>query len=576
MRARLAVATALQSPLFWILALAFALRVVGIGWGLPASDGWDNDGIAPRDFLAGLVQTFTPGRFFTYPPVHLLVLVVLTSPVTIIALANAHSLAPTDVIHEIIKVPYMTVIAYAARSVTVCLSIGIVYAIAKMAEEIRGPRAGWCVAAVCTVNAPFTYYAKTSNLDVPYLFWSCLALLALVRAIARREPRRLRAMALWAALALGTKDQAYAVFAVCVPASCALWFLVDPWTRANARCILREFGFAAMVLAGVVPVVDAIVFNPTGFRARLAFLVGPASQDFVNYTNDWTGRVLVIRDSVAIFDRFYPWAFAGFLLFGVGLVARRAGQTEKAKLAATLVPAMGALSFTVAFNWVARRTELRFLLPQTLLVAVYAGIAVETLIFELRATVARRVARGAVGIAFAAAMFGCANVDANLMLDPRYDCEAWLGAHVAAGDTIEVYGLNVYLPRFPRGANVTRVGPDPIDRRNPLPGVVEVEDAYGRANERRAHYLIVSDGWVWRYRLAPDPSDNPLEPGRAYAPTHWANAADRDAVAYFRSLFVGTRGYRVAHTSFLSSRLWSPIDYHASTSRTVWIFERQD
>jgi len=576
MRARRAVATALESPLTWVLALAFAFRVVGVGWGLPASDGWDNDGVAPRDFLAGLVQTFVPGKFFTYPPLHLLVLGILTLPVTVIALVRAPSLTPTDVIHEIIKVPYMTVIAYAARATTIVLSLAVVYAIAKIAEELRGPRAGWCAAAVCAVNAPLTYYAKTSNLDVPYLFWSSLAMLALVRAVARREPRRLRTMAVCAGLALGTKDQAYALFIGCVPASCALWFLLDPWARAQARRILRELGVAGLTVAGVVLVVDGVLFNPTGFRARVAFLIGPASQNFVNYTNDWAGRALIIRDSVALFDRFYPWAFAVFVLLGGVLVTTRGHRTQEAKFVAGSIPALGALSFTVAFNCVARRTELRFLLPQALLLAVYAGIAIEALVFEVRATFARRVAQGAVGLAFAVAAFGCANVDANLLLDPRYACEAWLQANVATGDTLEVYGLNVYLPRLPGRARITRVGPDPVDRRSPLPGVLEVEDAYGRAQARRPHYLVVSDGWVWRYRWAPDPNDDRLEPGRARAPTHLEDAADRDAVAFFRGLFAGARGYRLAHTSSLGSRLWSPIDYHASTSRTIWVFERQD
>src|SRR5215468_3665759 len=75
----------LGSPLAWILAALLVLRIVGIGWGLPASDGWDNDGIAPRDFLAGLVETVLPGHYYTYPPVHLALLACVTAPVTLVA-----------------------------------------------------------------------------------------------------------------------------------------------------------------------------------------------------------------------------------------------------------------------------------------------------------------------------------------------------------------------------------------------------------------------------------------------------------------------------------------------------------
>src|SRR3984957_6798396 len=115
----------LKSPLPALLACVFVLHVVGIGWGLPASDGWDNDGIAPRDFLSGLVETFTPGHYFTYPPVHLALLGVLTLPVSLVALARAPSHDPRAVIHEFVKVPYMTTFAIVARLVSVVMSVAI-------------------------------------------------------------------------------------------------------------------------------------------------------------------------------------------------------------------------------------------------------------------------------------------------------------------------------------------------------------------------------------------------------------------------------------------------------------------
>ena len=47
-----------RSPLGKILAAAAVLRLAGLFWGLPASDGWDDDGVAPRDFLVGVLETF--------------------------------------------------------------------------------------------------------------------------------------------------------------------------------------------------------------------------------------------------------------------------------------------------------------------------------------------------------------------------------------------------------------------------------------------------------------------------------------------------------------------------------------
>jgi hypothetical protein len=560
-----------RSPLVGILALLFVVRVVGIGWGLPASDGWDNDGVAPRDFLAGLVETVMPGHFYTYPPVHLALLACVTAPVTIVALARSQSLAATDVIHEIVKVPYMTVIAYAARFLSLLMSLGIVWAVAKITEELRGRRAGLCAAALVGVNVPLTYYAHTTNLDVPYLFWGSLALLALVRAIARREPIRLRRWAVLAAIAVATKDQAYALFLISVPVALALWVCVDPWARSHARLVVREGLRATAVSIAILFAMDGPLFNPMGFARRVRFLLGPASQAFAQYTNDWLGRWDVLRDLVTRFDSFYPVVFALPMAVGA-LVLLRGARGEQAKLAAGQVPLFALISFTVAFNCVARRTDERFALPQTVLAAIYGGIGVDALLSRVRLAAARWAVRASATAALGAGLFAALSVDANLLFDPRYDAEAWLREHVRPGDLVETYGLNVYLPRFPSAARVIRVGPE-SDHRSPMPGVDEVTAAYGDMASRGARYVVFSEGWAWRYLLDPDgfPSHGHMLP-----PTQRETGNDRAATSYFRAL---TRDqyvpYHLAYTARWQSETWEPIEIHASTSRAIWIYEHR-
>ncbi len=562
----------LTSPLAWILVATAVLYAPGLGWGLPATDGWDNDGIAPRDFLVGLLETFTSGRFYTYPPVHLAILGVLTAPVTIVGLAKASSFAPPDVVREMLSPAYMTPIAYVARATSLAMGVGIVHALARIGEEIGGKRAGWCVAAVAAGNASLCYYAHTSNLDVPYLFWGCLALLALVRAIARREPRRLRTAMILAVLAVGTKDQAYALFVLAAPAALVTWLALDAWARNNARALFKEVAVAIVLGVALLLVVDAVVFNPSGFRARVHFLVGSASQDFAHYSNDAIGRAYVARDTFMHFARYYPLAFAPLIVAGIAIHVRRHRAIDaRARLVAGLVPLLAIVSFTIAFNCVARRTDHRFLLPQYALAAVYGGLALEALVFGIRARALRIVARVGAAAVLALALFGCADVDANLLLDPRYDAEAWLAAHVAEGETIEVHGLNVYLPRLPSNAHVERVGPEPIDSRNPLPGVVEVKDTFENVTARRPRWIVVSEVWVGRF--LGEPSDWALH-GVVMPTTEIQNRGDHDASGFFRALVEGTRGYRRAHASPWTSKLWPRLDIHASTAREIWVFER--
>jgi hypothetical protein len=103
------VASRLRSPTTWLLVGIAALRVVGIGWGLPASDGWDNDGVALRDFLPGPVDSFTSGRFYTC--IRRCIsrsLAVATSPITLLGVRRAPSRTLAALVQHFPQVPYMT------------------------------------------------------------------------------------------------------------------------------------------------------------------------------------------------------------------------------------------------------------------------------------------------------------------------------------------------------------------------------------------------------------------------------------------------------------------------------------
>jgi hypothetical protein len=555
---------------FWVIVADAVLYAVGIGWGLPASDGWDNDGVAPRDFLAGLVETVTPGHYFRYPPAHLLLLALLTSPASIASLVRARSLSAPDVIAEFVRVPNMTVLSVAGRLVSAVMALGVVWALAKMAEEIQGRAAAAWTAALAGVGVPLVYYAHTSNLDVPYLFWSCLGILALVQATGRSDARLLGRGAVFAALAVATKDQAGAVFAGAVPASLVLWWVLDEGVRGPRGGLAREALRAGATFAGLLLVIDGPLYNPRGFARRLVFLAGPASQPFAQYTNDWAGRGHALVDTMARVLSSYPAAFVVPLVVGVAVVLRPAPGRPGA-FVASLVPLLAALSFTLLFNCVARRADHRFVLPQAAMASVYAGVGLDALFEVAENVVARAALSFAAGGMFAWALYSAADVDANLVLDPRYDAEAWLGQHASAGEVIETYGLNTYLPRFPAGAVVHRVGSDPVGGRSPLPGVVEVQARYGDAPARRPRLLVIPEAWAGRYLADPEGGGGH---GHMLAPTQRAAALDRDASSFFGALRRGdVASFHLAHQSSWTSRFWEPVDIHASTARTLWIYE---
>ncbi|HSO31666.1 MAG TPA: hypothetical protein VLT33_04100, partial [Labilithrix sp.] len=414
-----------------LVLLGIALvHVVGIGWGLPASDGWDVDGVSPRDFLPGVLKTFTPGDYFTYPPLHLLFLTVITLPATLIALLRAPSLSQHDVVQAFLHVPVMTTFAFVARVVSLFMSLGIVLAIGRMASAIFGPRARPWAMAIAGVEVGGTYYAHTTNLDIPALFWASYALLGLVLAVQADEPRRLRRVAVLAACAIATKDQAYAVFALSFPCALALW-AVERQRQRTLRELLRETLYLAAIGLGLVLLFDGALFNPTGFLARLRFLTGPASQDFAQYSRDWPGRFAAFQDAVTFLPKHYPLAMAPLFVVGIVLAVARTRRRERI---AALVPLLAILSFTLTFNCVARRVEERFMLPQMQLLAVYGGGAVAVALDVVPRAAASKSGRRALLFLVRLTAVACilaglrmsAIVIATMLGDARYDAEAFM------------------------------------------------------------------------------------------------------------------------------------------------------
>ena len=162
---------------------------------------------------------------------------------------------------------------------------------------------------------------------------------------------------------------------------------------------------------------------------------------------------------------------------------------------------------------------------------------------------------------------------ATMLGDTRYDAEAYMREHVQPGEVIEIYGNNVYLPRFPEGAVVHRIDSRPTDNRNPMLDVIEKEDQYGNVLARSPRWIVLSSGYFWRF-LPRDPRST--EGGHVLPESQRILLADSDATTHMRSLFSQTAGYRVAHIfHYAGHPLLPPRAIHASLACDVWIFERQ-
>ena len=154
---------------------------------------------------------------------------------------------------------------------------------------------------------------------------------------------------------MGTKDQAYALFLLSVPVGLGLWLGLDPWARTSARRVLREAGIAVGIAVGFLVLVDeALSTRPASARACSSSSAPPARPTPSTRT---TGPAAARSSAISLghFDHYYPPAFAVLVLVGLVLFARDE-RRDRTRLVAGLLPMLCIVSFTVAFNCLARRT----------------------------------------------------------------------------------------------------------------------------------------------------------------------------------------------------------------------------
>jgi len=541
----------LRDPITLVLAALAVAIVVGCARGLPGSDSWAADSISPRSCgLGAVVENFLPGHFHIYPPLHMGLLTVLSLPW--IALAASRVGTNIDALGaELVKPFYMTPIEASARAVSAAMALAIVWNTARLWTRISGRHAGIFAALVVTMNPVFVYYAHTGNLEVPYLFWLTWGLVEIDR-VAAGEPREIQVLLLAVAAVL-TKDQAAGVLLLPIP----IYMGLVPWAARREPLHRRNLVRGAIfgVLAYVVG--SGALVNPSGFQHRIHTLFGSASRDWVGYGPGMAGTLALARDAVRATTEFTSWPLAVASVVGVILVITSRRRDERWR---ALLPLVAAISFFVFFNLGARRTEARFLLPESLLFLPYAAFTFDHAWTTWPRTRTWLVLASAA--AFAPAALGVASMDATLLADPRYAAERFL-ASLPAGTHVEVYGGPIFLPRVPSHLVAVRPGVEPIAERQHVNGVAELVDLVMDPRPRGPAVIVLASELSSLTMTLPAPFD-------PYRIRHYQDPRSR---ALFRSLLDGSLGYRRVLRATCS--LPWPLDcrsIHQSTAGEIWIY----
>ncbi|MEO5988010.1 MAG: hypothetical protein ABIU54_01740, partial [Candidatus Eisenbacteria bacterium] len=196
------------------------MLLIPIHWGLDPQWSWDVDNTAPGSVLRAIAARFGPTWSSSYGPV-----AYMTQAIPMMALLVGFKLTgelgvpssqpPWGFVHPEVSIAALTL---AGRAVTVLLATLLVGIALREARRMGAARQAWLAPVLFIGSATFVYHARTTNVDIHYVFWLGLAFHLAERAQRKRE---LFGAGLCAALAVCTKEQA-APFAV-VAISLASW-----------------------------------------------------------------------------------------------------------------------------------------------------------------------------------------------------------------------------------------------------------------------------------------------------------------------------------------------------------------
>ena len=448
-----------------ILLASLILNAAGLWWGLPGS--WVAIELKPLYVLGALAQHFSHGWSDAYPPVHFYVLTAAWTPLLILSWFDRLTFD---------GIPGYTSLVVISRMVSLAMAAGIVAAACVCGTRLFGRRAGVIAAAGVALIAPFIYYAKTANVDVPYLFWWALSMIFYLQLLETGQLRDYVLFAAAATLSVCTKDQAYGLYLL--P---PLAIVEQIWRRnreagvprAFARALLdRRLITAAIASAVLFAVCHNLLFNTGGFLEHVRFITGPGSADYRVYEPTAAGRLALLLETLRLIQLSMGWPLcvAGV----IGLVMALADVRLRRPAIWLLLPVV---SYYLGFIEVILYNYDRFVIPMCVVLAIFGGYAWDRLLAAREPI--RRLGAAALAGALAYSVLYAATVDVLMIGDSRYQAERWLHAHVTPSDIIGVSGLREYLPR------VEDLRPEDIDNiadlRQERPAYVVLNADYARA-----------------------------------------------------------------------------------------------
>lgn len=517
------------------LVLAALLFGFHLQWGLPnGNSSWAADAIGPVTTLSVVhnsFSTFNSGwYYFKYSLAYPLLLLLAAAPYLAWLLMSGGWRAPSSSYPHGFADPETALFTMAmlGRGLNVLFALAVVAVTYGIGNRLFGRGTARLGAFLVATAYPVVYYAHTTNIDISYLFWLLLALYAAVAAARTAATPPWAWLGIAAAMAVSTKEQGFAFLLPLPILALAARVRVQGASAVWSRPTLA---MAAGAIATTI-VANNLWFNPMGFVARIAYILGrPLEEDAprllpVEFAL-WKGakEVVYLRQLWDGVESTLGLPVVCLAIAGVVLLLLR----HRTAAAWLLLP-LGS-QYYLSLRGLDLIT-LRYLLPVSAVLAVAAAAALCDAWGRARAPRARAAVIAVVVAICSLSLARAIELDWLLYSDSRYQAEEWIAAHAAAGDVVEYYQKETYVPRF-RGAAYGRfvaMGERTIDafaERRPWGAVVS-----------SASIRSITHGWRADWRESRD-----------------LLQADPEAVEFREALEGGSLDYRRAATFFQNPTL---------------------
>jgi hypothetical protein len=431
-----------------VFAWALVLFAVGIEWGLPNWMAWAGDELNPPTWLKAISPATPTGWHARYPPLHFALLYWASWPLRFLVDHKVLALGDFDA---------NTLLTYFGRIVSLVmglLTLGLVY---RVGCEVYDRRSALCAVFVTASIAPFVYYAKMANLDVPYLCWFVLSLLAYVRALKYQRLGDYLLFGAAAAAAVCTKDQAYGLYLLAPLALIAGLYRHDFRDRGLLRGLLRSLFDPRLIAGGVTAALGFAVFqnlfgNFHRFEVHVHLLLGPMSEGYKDFPDTWAGHLdllqLFLRQIAFALNPALTVACVLGLLLTIHQGVKRRNREEVFLLGCIFLLVV---SYYVTFLNLILFTFDRYVLPVTVLLAFFGGRLLGELLAQPKERPAlRRAALAIVSLVGLYSALYASSVDFRLLADSRYYVEDWLEKRGVKPEQVLAIGRTHHVPRFER------------------------------------------------------------------------------------------------------------------------------